>query len=45
MAWVATDANGQEVIFEFKPERAWNSFWVEYTGDYLYLPKAQSRNL
>lgn len=45
MVWVATDANGQEVIFEFEPERARNSFWIEYTGDYLYLPKGSIKKL
>ena len=45
MAWVATDANGQETIFEFEPERKQDLFWVEYIGDFLYLPKGSIKKL
>ena len=45
MIWVAVDKNGNEVIFEFKPYR-WNDFfWVEDTGDYIDLPKGTIKKL
>lgn len=45
MAWVAVDANGQEIIFEFEPERVQNLFWAEYIGEFLYLPKGTIKKL
>ena len=45
MAWVAIDANGQEAIFEFEPERKQDLFWVEYIGDFLYLPRGSIKKL
>lgn len=45
MAWVAVNKNGDEVIFEFEPERKQDLFWVEYIGDFLYLPKGSIKKL
>ena len=45
MAWVAVNKNGEEVIFEFEPERKQDLFWVEYIGDFLYLPKGSIKKL
>ena len=45
MAWVAVQKNGVEVIFDFKPKR-WNNFyWVVEIGDDIYLPKGTINKL
>lgn len=44
MAWVAVDKNGDEVLFDFEPER-YNSLWVEDVGDDIYLPKGTIKKL
>lgn len=45
MAWVAVDRSGKEVIFDFKPYRRHDFFWVAYIGDFLYLPKGSIKKL
>lgn len=45
MAWVAVHKNGDEVIFDFEPYRWNDSFWVEDTGDDIYLPKGTIKKL
>ena len=45
MAWVAVHKNGSEVIFDFEPYRWNDSFWVEDTGDDIYLPKGTIKKL
>ena len=45
MAWIAANKNGVEVIFDFEPYR-WNDFfWVEDTGDDIYIPKGTIKKL
>ena len=45
MAWVAVNKNGDEVLFDFEPERYNNFFWVEDVGDDIYLPKGSIKKL
>ena len=45
MAWVAVHKNGDEVIFDYEPERWNDSFWVEDIGDDIYLPKGGHGNV
>lgn len=45
MAWVAVNKNGDEVLFDFEPERYNDFFWVEDVGDDIYLPKGSIKKL
>ena len=45
MAWVAVNKNGDEVLFDFEPERYNDFFWVEDVGDDIYLPKGTIKKL
>lgn len=45
MAWIAVNKNGKEVIFDFKPERYNDFFWVVDVGDDVYLPKGSIKKL
>lgn len=45
MAWIAVNKNGKEIIFDFKPERYNDFFWVVDVGDDVYLPKGTIKKL
>lgn len=45
MAWVAVNKNGDEVLFDFEPERYNDFFWVADVGDDIYLPKGSIKKL
>lgn len=45
MAWVAVHKNGDEVIFDFKPYRYNDFFWVVDDGDDIYIPKGTIKKL
>lgn len=45
MAWVAVNYNGNECVFDTKPERYNNLFWVIEWGDDVYLPKGSIKKL
>lgn len=45
MAWVAVNKNGDEVLFDFEPERYNDFFWVVDVGDDVHLPKGSIKKL
>ena len=49
MAYVATDKDGREYIYEDKPQREVRydgvNIWVNKIGDYIELPKGSIKNL
>ena len=45
MAWVAICKNGTEIIFDFKPYRKDDFFWMVDTGDDVILPKGTIKKL
>lgn len=45
MAWVAVHKSGVETIFDFKPHRWKDFFWVKDFGDDIDLPKGTIKKL
>lgn len=45
MAWVAVDYNGIEGIYDSKPVRYNNCFWIQEWGDSVSLPKGSIEKL
>lgn len=45
MAWVAVDYNGDEYVYDTKPKRYNDLFWVIEWGDDVYLPKGSIKKL
>ncbi len=39
MAWVAVDYNGIEGVYDSKPDRYNDCFWIQRWGDSVSLPK------
>ena len=45
MAWVAVDYNGIEGVYDSKPERYNDCFWIQNWGDSVSLPKGSIKKL
>ncbi len=45
MAWVAVDYNGVEGIYDSKPDRYDDCFWIQKWGDSVSLPKGSIKKL
>ena len=45
MAWVAVDMSGAECIFDSKPVRYNDCFWLQEWGDSVSLPKGSIKKL
>lgn len=49
MAYVATDADGREYIYDDKPKKGVRydgvKIWINKIGDYIELPKGSIKNL